>query len=136
MEEKVLVKGVFGGKFAVTLLYILAAVILGILSIIDIEDHWDGELIIIGAVIAVIFVVFAIILGKSLKKRELIVTSKRVIARGAFGYRTDLAIENITSVSTYAFKGIGCASSSAKIKYLFCKNKMEIFDTISAEMLK
>ena len=136
MEEKVLVKGVFGGKILSVILYILAAIVFGILTIVDIVDYWDGILILIGAISAVVLVAWGVIFAAILKKREMIVTTKRIIARGAFGYRTDLAIEKITDVSTGWLNAIGCASPSVRVKYHFCKNKMDIFDTISAKMLE
>lgn len=136
MEEKVLIKGIFGGKFIFVILYILAAVSFGILTMVDIIDYWDGILIITGGIIAIVLVACGIIISKIMKKRELIVTNKRVIARSAFSFRTDFNIEKITSVSTRAFGGIGCGTSSLKILFHFCKNKQEIFDTIAAETLK
>lgn len=136
MEEKILIKGDFGGKFIPLILYILAAVAFGVLTMIDLIDYWGGVLIIIGALSAIVLVTWGVILDAILKKREMIVTTKRVIVRGAFGYRTDLAVEKITDVSMCWLNGIGCASPSARVKYHFCKNKMELFDTIVAEVLQ
>ena len=76
---------------------------------------------------ALILCGFAFVLGKILDKRELIITNKRVIARGAFSFRTDFPIEKVTSVSTRWFGGIGCGTPSLKIMMFFCKNKQEIF---------
>ncbi|MBE6787208.1 MAG: hypothetical protein E7537_02550 [Ruminococcaceae bacterium] len=135
MEEKVLIKGVFGGKFIITILWILGITFFALCCIGGIIDN-DAEIIIIGMVGGIPLIFFATILTVLLKKCELIVTNKRVIARGAFGYRTDLPIEKITNISMRYFGGIGCGSPSTKVRFHFCKNKQEIFDTIASETLK
>ena len=135
MEEKVLVKGIFGGKFMVTLIWILSIAAIALCIVCGIVNYDEG-LIIIGVVCGIPLIIFAIIFSALLKKRELIVTNKRVIARAAFGYRTDLPIEKITNVSMRCFNGIGCGTPSTKIRFHFCKNKQEIFDTIASETLK
>ena len=135
MEEKVLVKGTFGGKFVVALIYILAAMF-GIIFIwIGIADE-NEEMIIPGVFITIVFVIIGIIVSAILKKREFIITNKRVIARGAFGFWADMPLEKVTAIRTGFFSCIGCSTPSVKVKYHFCKNKMEIFDTITAEVLQ
>lgn len=129
MEEKVLVKGVFGGKFISIILYILAVVTFGFLAMAT-------AILIMGLISGIVLAIFGLIISAILKKRELIVTNKRVIARGAFGFRADLPIEKITDVSMRWFNGIGCASPSLRIRFHFCKNKTEIFDTIISESLQ
>lgn len=136
MEEKVLIKGEFGGKVIPVILYVLAAIAFLVLTIFDIVDSWDGILIAIGAGSAIVLAVCGILLKAILKKRELIVTNKRVIARGAFGFRTDIPVEKITDVSMRYFNRIGCGSPSLKVMFPFCKNKIEIFDTIVSESLQ
>ena len=74
MEEKVLVKGTFGGKFVVALIYILAA-IFGIIFIgIGIADE-NEEMIIPGVFITVVFVIIGIIVStwqrRKLKLKEI-----------------------------------------------------------------
>lgn len=135
MEEKVLAKGVLGGKLIIAILMIISLVITGICAIGFMNNH-DEELAIIFMVIGICLIVFWAILGIAAKKREITVTDKRVIAKGAFGYRQDLPIEKITNVSTGFFNKIGCGSPSAKIRFYFCKNKMEVFDAIIAEVLQ
>ena len=132
MEEKVLIKAVFSKlKFLVVLCYVIAA----ILFVIGLAIGYDIAILYLTA--SSVFMVFVgVILGGILKMRELIVTNKRVIARGAFGYRADLPIEKITDVSMCWFNGIGCASPSTRIKFHFCKNKTEVFDTIISESLQ
>ena len=136
MEEKVLIKGEFGGKVIPVILYVLAAIAFLVLTIFDIVDSWDGILVAIGAGSAIVLAVCGILLKAIFKKRELIVTNKRVIARSAFGFRTDIPIEKITDVSMRYFNGIGCGSPSLKVMFPFCKNKIEIFDTIVSESLQ
>ena len=135
MEEKVLVKGVFGGKFLVTLIYIFAALIGVIFIGMGIADE-NEEVIIPGVFMVLVFVIMGIIVNIILNKREFIVTNKRVIARGAFGFRADMPLEKVTAIRTYFWSGIGCSTPSVRVKYIFCKNKIEIFDTIAAEVLQ
>lgn len=135
MEEKVLVKGVFGGKFMVTLFWILSIAFIAICVVCGIVNY-DEVLMAIGIVGGIPLIVFTVIFSVLLKKRELIVTNKRVIARAAFGYRTDLPIEKITNISMRCLGGIGCGTPSTKIRFHFCKNKQEVFDTIASETLK
>lgn len=136
MEEKILIKAVFSSlKFLVTIFWFLSAICFLVFAIIGI--YWEETIfILIGSVSTFILVLTTLIITEILKRRELIVTNKRVIARGAFGFRADLPIEKITDVSMCWLNGIGCASPSARVKYHFCKNKMELFDTIVAEVLQ
>lgn len=136
MEEKILIKGDFGGKFIPLVLSVLGVIAFIVLTIIDISGYFDGVLIAVGLISAVILFIYAIIINEIFKKRELIITNKRVIARGAFGFRADLPIEKITDVSMRWINGIGCASPSLRIRFHFCKNKTEVFDTIISESLQ
>lgn len=136
MEEKILIKAVFSSlKFLVTILWVLTVICFLVFAIIAID--WEEPIFILtGSVSTFILVLTTLIITEILKRRELIVTNKRVIARGAFGYREDLPIEKVTNVSMCFFNGIGCGSPSAKIKYHFCKNMTEVFDTIISESLQ
>jgi protein-S-isoprenylcysteine O-methyltransferase Ste14 len=134
--EKISTKGVFGGDIIPKIIWGLAAITFCIFFSIEMSSSWDGIMFGIGIWSAIVLVIIGLIFKVILEKRELIITNKRVIARGAFGYRTDLPIEKVTDVSMCFFNGIGCASPSAKIKFHFCKNKMEVFDTIVAETLQ
>ncbi len=135
MEEKILIKANFSKlNFLFVLLWIMFGGI--ILACVIMAADWGDIGPFFGMlVIALIWMLFILIIKHIVNKREFIVTNKRIIARGAFGYRKDIKLEKITSVSTYFCKGIGVGSSSAKIKFLFCTNKMEVFDTISKELL-
>lgn len=136
MEEKILIKGTFGGKFIPFIFYIIGVVPFVILTIYDVADSWDGILITLGAGILLLFGGLGLIMSVIIKKRELIITNKRIIVRSAFGFRTDFPIEKVTDISMRPFSGIGCGSPSLKIMFHFCKNKQEIFDTIASETLK
>ena len=136
MEEKILTRATFGGKFIVVLAWILSALLTFLVFIAVIDTYNEEELFPIVIVTGIISFACAIIIGKIFKSRELIVTNKRVVARTAFGYRLDLPLEKVTSVSTYIFNGITCSTPSAKINFQFCKNKKEVFDTIISETLQ
>ena len=136
MEEKVLIKAEFSGvKFLIGLIWFLALAPALLLVLIGVVES-DEELIPVGILIGVVMAIFAFLFAKILKARELIVTNKRVIARAAFGHRVDLPIEKVTGVSTCFFGGIGCSSPSARVKFHFVKNKMDVFNTIAAEVLQ
>ena len=130
MEEKVLVKGLFSNVIIPIIAWVLGALSFVIFALID------DDLIASGVLFALIFLAIGFIALAILKKRQMIVTNKRVIARGAFGCRVDLPIEKVTSTSIYIFNGIGCASPSKRIRFFFCKNKIELFDTIASEVLQ
>ncbi len=136
MEEKILVKGIFSGDIIPKIFWSFAIIIWFLFLIIDVSGGWEGILIAVGTVSAIVLVIIGLIFKVILEERELIITNKRVIARGAFGYRADLPIEKVTDVSMCWFNGIGCASPSARIKFHFCKNKMEVFNTIVSETLQ
>lgn len=135
MEEKVLVKGNLGGKFLVVIMYILAITPSALGIIMGIADD-NEEMLFVAIPYLIVMIIFAIIINAILNKRELVVTNKRVIARGAFSFRVDIPIEKVTHISSGFFGKIGCGSPSRKIRFAFCKNKMEIFDTLAAETLK
>lgn len=135
MEEKILIKAEFS---KLTPLFVLMWILFGVIilsGVISAVDYGEVSPFFSALVIALIWMLFILIIKHIIKKKEFIVTNKRIIARAAFGYRKDIKLEKITSVSTCFFKGIGVGSSSAKIKFLLCTNKMEVFDTISKELL-
>ena len=136
MEEKVLIKGVLKGDIIPTIIYILAATVFGVLSIVDLTTLEEGFLIVIGFFCAIVLVSVGKFMSFLLKKRELIVTNKKVIVRGAFGFRADLPMEKITNVSMRWFGGMGCGTPSLKIMMYFCANKQDVFDTIISETLQ
>ncbi len=136
MEERVLAKADFiKFKFLIAFLWTLSPIcLLGF--IIWAIDQGTIAIMLVGMVISVVIALMTLLLSYILKKRELVVTNKRVIARGAFGYRRDFPMEKVTDISTCFFMGIGCASPSSKIKFLYCKNKKEVFDAISFEVMR
>ena len=135
MEEKILTKGVFGGKNTMIFLWALCATCFLIFTKWAISWE-DVSIVLAGLMSTALLVGITLIIGHILKKRELIVTNKRVIARGAFGFRRDIPIKKIAGISMFVFNGISIGSNSTKIKFQFCKNKIEVFDTIAAETLE
>lgn len=144
MEEKILVKGIFYGEKGP----LIVGVVLGIISLIlgfvgEANAHYShGQYILFGFLGAIVYIAIGVILMKVLEKRELIVTNKRVIARRAFGIRKDFVIKNITDIVMYGwlprsffFDGISVATPSSRISFGFCRNKEELFNTISAQIL-
>ena len=67
MEEKVLVKGEFGGKFFAVLLWILSMALIAICIVCGIVNY-DEELIIMGIVGGIPLIILSIILSVILKK--------------------------------------------------------------------
>lgn len=136
MEEKVLLKGNFNGEQIPRII----GIILGIVSIIifisfDVALSGNGLFIFLGFVEAGIFIGIGAALMKLLEKRELVITNKRVIARGCFGFRRDIKLEDITDISMSRNNGISVASPSARIGFDFCTNKEEIYNTIAFQIL-
>lgn len=137
MEEKVLLKGNLDGEKLPRII----GIILGIVSIIicisfDVELSGNGLFIFLGFVAAGIFIGIGAALMKLLEKRELVITNKRVIERRAFGFRRDIKLEDITDISMYDWNnGISVASPSARIGFVFCTNKEEIYNTIAFQIL-
>lgn len=131
MEEKILAKADFVKfKFLIAFLWTLPPICLIAFIIWAIDTGVIG-IMLVGIVISIVIAIMTLLLSYILKKRELVVTNKRVIAKRAFGFRKDFPIEKVTEMSMCIFMGIGCASPSSKIKFLFCKNKTEIFDIIA-----
>ena len=132
MEEKILIKAEFS---SLNFLFIIP--LLPLVPFFNIIVA-TNRIMLFAPFIAICVFLFLVvwIIKKILEKREIIVTNKRVIARGAFGQRLDIPIEKITNVSMYWFNGIGCGSPSSKIRFHLCKNKTEIFDTIISESLQ
>lgn len=136
MEERILARADFVKfKFLIAFLWTLSPIcLLGF--IIWSIDSGVVEIMLAGIIISIIIACFTLLLSYILKKRELVVTNKRVVAKGAFGFRKDIPIEKVTSFSTFIFMGIGCSSPSAKIRFNYCKNKLEVFDAIVLEATK
>ena len=78
---------------------------------------------------AIVFYYFAY------KKIELIVTNKRVYGFAAFGKRVDLPMDSITAISTSMLKGIGVSTASGRIKFAFIKNRDEIQQVLSKQIM-
>ena len=136
MEERVLARADFVKfKFLIAFLWTLSPICLLGFIIWAIDVGVIG-LMLAGIVISIIIAGMTLLLSYILKKRELVVTNKRVVAKGAFGFRKDIPIEKVTSFSTFMIMGIGCSSPSTKIKFNYCKNRLEVFDAIALEATK
>ena len=136
MDEKVLAKGEFSKFNIISLLFLLFAIyfFVGIFwGIID-EDGLVGILMcIVLTFISIGGIQFFCYL---FNKSEITVTNKRVYGKAAFKRRVDLPFDKISSVGTSVFNGIGVATASGKITFFYCKNRDEIFDTISNLLLE
>ena len=131
MEEKVLVNGIFPKNFGKHLLISLIGAL-----ICNIPATASGivALSIPGAFFVVYFWLSLICL-LCFSNAEITVTDKRIFGRAIFKQRVDLPIDKISSVGTCLFNGIGVATSSGRIKFLFCKNQNEVFEAISKLLL-
>lgn len=137
MEEKVLIKGIFSK------LNFLSIILWGVsiyffigffMSLGDFEE--EPALVLVGLAGIVVFFGGGFLLQYLMNNCALTVSDKRVFGKAAFGQRVDLPFDKVSSVAMCAFKGIAVATSSGKIKFLFCKNKDEVFDTISEVLLE
>ena len=134
MEEKVLIKGEFiDSKKLLTIATICYIVLFFVMQLIRDEAHI--EVISVLVVILGIPTIIMFILGIITSKTELTATDKRVFGKAIFGKRVDLPINQVSAISMSLFKGIGVSTSSGTIKFLFCKNRDEVFDCISKIIL-
>ena len=136
MEEKIIIKAEF---FSLNFLVIIFWIIFGITFMYNFSQAilLGGIYILLTGILSSMpSFLIAILLKHILNKRELIVTNKRVILRGAFSFRIDIPIEKITNVSMSFLYGIGCGGASARIHILFCKNKSDVFDVIISQTLQ
>lgn len=136
MDERIIVKAdFFKFKFFIAFLWTLCP-ILFFVFMANAIDKGKMSVMFAGIVVISLLALFILLLSYVLKKRELIVTNKRVISRRAFAFRRDIPIEKVTDVSSRLFWGISCGSPSTKIFFSFCKNYKDVFDAISREVLK
>ena len=140
MEEKVLIKGVFSKINTITAIFMgLSA--FWFIPTISAYSHasrsgFDWPDFRMHRNILLVFIFILIISFFLTYKSEIIVTDKRVYGKAIFGKRVDLPFDKISSISSNMLKGIGVASSSGRITFLFCKNNSEVFNTISAILLE
>ena len=136
MDEKIIIKADFYKfKFFIAFLWTLCPILFFVFMANAIDEGEMG-IMFAGIVVVALLALYILLLSYVLKKRELIVTNKRVISRRAFAFRRDIPIEMVTDVSSRLFWGISCGSPSTKIFFSFCKNYKEVFDAISHEVLK
>ena len=132
MDEKIIIKGVFS-KLSILLIVLCGFALLGFVFIITSGSNDVDTASSIGIGLTLIFVSLglAYLVYYLMHKCEITVTDKRVYGKAAFGKRVDLPFDKISAVSMCAFKGIGVSTSSGQIKFLFCKNKNDVFKAIS-----
>ena len=135
MEEKVLAKGVFSKFNLISILFLLFG-LFGFFGTISSVAANDETGIAVGIVYFVIGMGGVIFFYHLFNKCDITVTDKRVYGKAAFGRRVDLPFDKISSVDTCAFDGIGVATSSGRIKFLLCKNRDNVFNTISKLLLE
>ena len=134
MEEKVLSKGLFSKFNFITGIFIFIA-IFGLLGITAVGAE-DEVSMIVGFIYIIVGTVGAIFFYNLFNKCDITVTNKRVYGKAAFGKRVDLPFDMISSVGTSAFKGISVATSSGRITFYLCKNRDEVFNTVSKLLLE
>ena len=139
MEEKILAKGVFS-KFNFISGIFLALSLFGVFGLFASFDNNAQLVDSTGITIGFLFILLglggAFLFYHLLNKCDIVVTDKRVYGKAAFNHRVDLPLDKISSIDTCSLHGIGVATSSGKIKFLFCQNQSEIFDTISKLLLE
>lgn len=136
MEEKILIKGTFSKFNILSIIFCSIGIsyfIMGLIFSISYEDIID---LCIGIGVFLVCLGVALLLQHLMNNCSITVTDKRVFGKAAFSKRVDLPFDKISSVATCAFKGVGVATSSGRIKFLFCKNKNDVFETISKVLLE
>ncbi len=138
MEEKILAKGKFSKFNFISGIFLAFSVfgVLGLFSSFQNGNLVDTTSFVIGIVYFFVGIGGAALFYHLLNKCEITVTDKRVYGKAAFGKRVDLPFDMISSVDMCAFKGVGVATSSGRIKFLFCINKEDVFSSISNVLLE
>ena len=147
MEEKILIKGVFTnqkilkvGGIICGLLFILPIInmisyFLESITIRETETATTATssptaylvyLVYLALILIIFFTIYFI-----RKNRSLTVTDKRI-----FGTRVDLPIDKVSAVEISLFKKICISTSSGCVKFGGCKNRDDVFDTISKLLSK
>ena len=135
MDEIVIAKGKFS-KFNIISVIFLLFGLFGLFCFFVYAFDGDGLGAFMGALYMLIGVGGMLFFYYLFNKCDITVTDKRVYGKAAFGRRVDLPFDKISSVDTCIFKGIGVATSSGRIKFLLCKNRDEVFDSISNLLLE
>lgn len=136
MEEKIINgdfkrMNLFTIFFGVIALFGLFASVISSIQVGNVAEN-------VGAGIAFIIVGggLALLFHNLFDKCALTVTSKRVYGEAAFGRKMDLPLDKVSAVATCAFSGVVIATSSGRIKFRRCKNKEEVFNAVSALLMK
>ena len=152
MEEKILIKGVFTnqkilkvGGIICGLLFILPIInmisyFLESITIRETETATTATssptaylvyLVYLALILIIFFTIYFI-----RKNRSLTVTDKRIFGTTCFGKRVDLPIDKVSAVEISLFKKICISTSSGCVKFGGCKNRDDVFDTISKLLSK
>ncbi len=126
MKERVLARG---EKCSIKLPMIIAAIILGVFSIVAGATSGDGEAFFVALIMsAFILLIFWLILFL-LTNFELVVTDKRVYYRGVFSIR-DIPTNQVGFVWCGPIKSVIIGTAAGAIKCSFVKNNHEIHNVI------
>ncbi|MBQ7119914.1 MAG: SHOCT domain-containing protein [Oscillospiraceae bacterium] len=131
MQEKPLVAGVFKKLNAFSIIFIS----LGVINLLLTTSN-DRAVSSTCNTLALFSAVMAFFFYYIFSKNEIVVTNKRVYGKVAFGKRIDLPLDKISSISVCAFNGIGVATASGTIKFLFCQNRDVVFNAISSLLIE
>ena len=142
MEEKIIVKGNFTKKNAMTIIFGALAIVSLIISAIinggfD-EDYMEYALggpaqegVAVFFYLTWIFLLLAIFFWFEMSYCEVIVTDKRVYGKTSFGKSMDLPYDKISSVGTCFPMGVVTATSSGVIRFWLLTNQNEVYSGIS-----
>jgi hypothetical protein len=128
MKERIIIKAQFFTERLTRVLIAIGTILLvvGVASMGTIQEY---SLIVIG--LALFVYILAFFFGKAMKKRQLVVTDKRIYGQVAFGKRIDLPYDSISAVGTCFPKGVFASTSSGAVKFLLISNQADIYNQIS-----
>ncbi len=130
-NEKIIIKGKVD-------IYIIRYIIYLITFLYIFFAFFKSENFLLDAIAYILIALVIILFFKyTIGKCEIYVTNKRVYGKSAFGFRVDIPLDSITSVSLLSVLDlIRVSSSSGAIKFIFITNSKEIHSEINNLIFK
>lgn len=137
MKETVLVKGNISKLNIPALIFLfLGYASLAIFMFLAITEAIDDDLFPLFFVLGPAFIATGLFFTFLFARVEVTVTDMRVYGKAAFGKRVDLPIDMISAVGQSSFKGVHIATASGNLTFYNCKNRDEVYETLSELLVK
>ena len=136
MNETVLVKGNISKLNIPALIFLFLGYACFGSMFFAITGAIDEDLIPVILIFAMFFIATGLFFTFLFARVEITVTDMRVYGKAAFGKRVDLPIDMISAVGQSSFSSVHIATSSGKLTFYNCKNRNEVYETISGLLIK